>query len=108
MRSQCRNRRHDGTDRALARARMAPVREREEMVVLGAFLGAAFWWAVLVLVFRRDRRRVRNGLLLLIAVYATVSLVLRFWATAIPLGDLLTLALAVMLLLGVLALAVVL
>src|SRR5699024_9068990 len=42
------------------------------------------------------------------AVYATVSLVLRFWATAIPLGDLLTLALAVMLLLGVLALAVVL
>ena len=37
--------------------------------MLGVLLGTAFWWAVYLVVFRQDRRRVRNGVLLLIALY---------------------------------------
>lgn len=74
--------------------------------MLGQVLVAAVWWTVFLLVFRRDRRRVRNGVLFLIAVYATVPLVIRLVSTALPLGDVLLLAAAVTLLLGVAALGV--
>ena len=32
--------------------------------MLGAMVTTAFWWTIYLLVFRRDRRRVRNGALL--------------------------------------------
>ena len=40
--------------------------------MLGAAFGTAFWWAVYLLVFRQDRRRVRNGVLLLIALHSSL------------------------------------
>ena len=40
--------------------------------MLGAAFGTAFRWAVYLLVYRRDRRRVRNGVLLLIALHSSL------------------------------------
>lgn len=74
--------------------------------MLTAVLTAAFWWSVFVLVFRKDRRRVRNGLLLLIAAHASISLVVRSAEATLPFGELMVLAGAMMTGLGVLALAV--
>lgn len=74
--------------------------------MLGAMIGTAFWWAVYLLVFRRDRRRVRNGVLLLIALYSSLSTLARLISTTLPLGDLLVLVGAGLALLGVLVLGV--
>lgn len=74
--------------------------------MLGALIGTAFWWGLYLLVFRRDRRRVRNGLLLLIALYSSMSTLALLVQTALPLGDLLVLAAVLLELLGVLGLAV--
>ena len=74
--------------------------------MLTAVLGAAFWWAVFVLVFRQDRRRVRNGVFFLIAAHSTVTLLARSLESTLPFGELLVLASAVMVCLGVLALGV--
>ena len=60
--------------------------------MFGALIGTAFWWAVYLLVFRRDRRRVRNGVLLLIALYSSVSTLSRLVSTTLPLGELLVVA----------------
>lgn len=76
--------------------------------MLTAVIGTAFWWTLFVLVFRHDRRKVRNGLLFLIALYSGVTLMLRFQTETIPLGDLLALATIGTLLLGVLSLGLVL
>ncbi|MFC7457340.1 YdcF family protein [Brachybacterium sp. GCM10030267] len=73
--------------------------------MLGSLIWTAFWWAVYLLVFRQDRRRVRNGVLLLIALNASVSLVTRLVST-LPLGNLFALAVGIVSLLGVLALGV--
>lgn len=74
--------------------------------MLTAVLGAAFWWAVSVLVFRQDRRRVRNGVFFLIAAHSTVTLMARSIESSLPFGELLVLASAVMVCVGVLALGV--
>lgn len=74
--------------------------------MLGAIVGTAFWWAVYLVVFRRDRRRVRNGVLLLIALHSSISTLARLVSTALPLGDLLVLAGGGLALLGVLVLGV--
>lgn len=74
--------------------------------MLGVLLGTAFWWAVYLVVFRQDRRRVRNGVLLLIALYSSLSALARLVSTTLPMGDLLVLAGAAVALLGVLALGV--
>lgn len=74
--------------------------------MLGALIGTAFWWAVYLLVFRRDRRRVRNGVLLLIALYSSVSTLSRLVSTTLPLGELLVVAGGALALLGVLVLGV--
>src|SRR5699024_10120826 len=78
----------------------------EELCMLGALIGTAFWWGLYLLVFRRDRRRVRNGLLLLIALHSSTSTLALLVETALPLGDLLVLAAVLLALLGVLGLAV--
>lgn len=67
---------------------------------------AGLWWAVFIWAFRRDRRRVRNGLLLLIAVHASISLVVRSAEATLPFGELMGLAGAIMTALGVIALGV--
>lgn len=74
--------------------------------MLTAVLGAAFWWAVFVLVFRQDRRRVRNGVFFLIAAHSTVTLMARSLESTLPFGELLVLATVVMVWLGVLALGI--
>ncbi|MFC7374210.1 MULTISPECIES: YdcF family protein [unclassified Brachybacterium] len=73
--------------------------------MLGSLIWTALWWAVYLLVFRQDRRRVRNGVLLLIALNASVSLVTQLVST-LPLGNLFALAVGIVSLLGVLALGV--
>ena len=72
--------------------------------MLTTVLGAAFWWAVFVLVFRQDRRRVRNGVFFLIAAHSTLTLMARSIESTLPFGDLLVLASAVVVFIGVLAL----
>src|SRR5699024_12645778 len=72
--------------------------------MLTTVLGAAFWWAVFVLVFRQDRRRVRNGVFFLIAAHSTLTLMARSIEATLPFGDLLVLASAVVAFIGVLAL----
>src|SRR5690625_7647616 len=72
--------------------------------MLTTVLGAAFWWAVFVLVFRQDRRRVRNGVFFLIAAHSTLTLMARSIESTLPFGDLLVLASAVVVCNGVLAL----
>src|SRR5690625_229039 len=79
---------------------------RKETGMLIAVLAAGFWWAVFVWAFRRDRRRVRNGLLLLIAVHASISLVVRSAKATLPFGQLIGLAGAIMTVLGVIALGI--
>ena len=74
--------------------------------MLGSMIGTAFWWAVYLLVFRQDRRRVRNGVLLLIALYSSGTTFAQLVATTLPLGDLLVLAGGCLALVGVLVLAV--
>ena len=73
--------------------------------MLSAALGTLFWWAVFWLVFRRDRRRVRNGVLFLIAAHSSLGLLVRVVETTLPLGSLLVLAGTGLLLIGVLVLA---
>lgn len=72
--------------------------------MLGALIGTVFWWAVYLLLFRQDRRRVRNGVLLLIALYSSVSTLAQLVSTTLPMGDLLVLAATGLALLGVLVL----
>src|SRR5699024_9590730 len=72
--------------------------------MLTTVLGAALWWAVFVLVFRQDRRRVRNGVFFLIAAHSTLTLMARSIESTLPFGDLLVLASAVVAFIGVLAL----
>src|SRR5690625_1144253 len=72
--------------------------------MLTTVLGAAFWWAVFVLVFRQDRRRVRNGVFFLIAAHSTLTLMARSIESTLPFGDLLVLASTVVVFIGVLAL----
>ena len=74
--------------------------------MLGALIGFVFWWVVYLLVFRQDRRRVRNGVLLLIALYSTLSLQIRFVETVMPFGELLVAIATAMVLLGTAVLAV--
>ncbi|MBP2381793.1 YdcF family protein [Brachybacterium sacelli] len=69
-------------------------------------VGTAFWWGLYLLVFSRDRRRVRNGVLLLIALYSSVALISRLVSTTLPLGDLLVLVAAFVVLLGIITLGV--
>ncbi|ASK66356.1 hypothetical protein CFK39_11605 [Brachybacterium avium] len=74
--------------------------------MLGSLIGTAFWWAVYLLVFRRDRRRVRNGVLLLIALYSSTSTLTLLVETTVPLGEVLVLTGTALALLGVIALGV--
>lgn len=74
--------------------------------MLGAVVGTAFWWAVYLLVLRRDRRRVRNGVLLLIALYSSVSTLAQLISTTLPLGDVLVLVATGVALFGIVALGI--
>ncbi|MDN6328177.1 MAG: YdcF family protein [Brachybacterium sp.] len=74
--------------------------------MLGALIGAAFWWGLYLLVFHRDRRRVRNGVLLLIALYSSLSALTLLVETTLPLGDLLMLGVVLLELLGAIGLGV--
>ena len=74
--------------------------------MLGSLIVTAFWWGLYLLVFRQDRRRLRNGALLLIALYSSLSTLARLVETTLPLGQVLVLAAVVLELLGVLGLAV--
>lgn len=73
--------------------------------MLGALTGTVFWCAMFVVSFTQDRRRVRNGVLFLIALHAVVSLVIQLVA-ALPLGNLVVLAGGAVAVLGVFALAI--
>lgn len=72
--------------------------------MLGALIGTAFWWGLYVLVFRHDRRRVRNGVLLLVALYSSLSTLALLVETTLPLGDLLVLAVVMLEVLGLIGL----
>lgn len=74
--------------------------------MLTAVLGAGFWWAVFLLVFRQDRRRVRNGVLFLIAAHASLSLLVRSLEASLPFGELLVLAGTLIVGLGVIVLGI--
>lgn len=74
--------------------------------MLGALLGTALWWAVYLLVFHQDRRRVRNGVLLLIALHSSIGTLAHLVSATLPLGDLLVLVGTGLALLGVLVLGV--
>src|SRR5699024_3763059 len=74
--------------------------------MLGALIGTAFWWGLYLLVFRRDRRRLRNGLLLLIALYSSMCTLALLVQSSLPLGGLRVLAAGLLEPLGVLGLAV--
>lgn len=74
--------------------------------MLGALIWTAVWWGLYVLVFRQDRRRVRNGVLLLIALYSSLSTLSLLVETTLPLGDLLVLGAVLLELLGAVALGV--
>ncbi|WP_114855129.1 YdcF family protein [Brachybacterium sp. YJGR34] len=74
--------------------------------MLGAMVGTALWWGLYLLVFRQDRRRVRNGVLLLLALFSSISLIGRLVSETIPLGALLVGAGALLAVLGVIALGV--
>lgn len=74
--------------------------------MLGSLIGAAFWWGLFLLVFRRDRRRVRNGVLVLIALDASLMAMLQLIGETIPFGGAVVLALGVLVVLGVLVLAI--
>lgn len=74
--------------------------------VLGVLTTVALWWPAYLLLFQDDRRRVRTGLLLLMAVHSSSSLiaVLVFWGR--PLAELLLLVGGALGLIGALALGV--
>ncbi|GAA4525291.1 YdcF family protein [Brachybacterium paraconglomeratum] len=74
--------------------------------MLGALIWAALWWAAYLLVFRRDRRRVRNGVLLLLALHSSIGALAQLVSTTLLFGDLLVLAGAGLALLGILGLGV--
>jgi uncharacterized SAM-binding protein YcdF (DUF218 family) len=74
--------------------------------MLGALIGFGFWWGLYLLAYRRSRRRVRNGVLLLLALHATLTLQVRFVETVMPFGDLMMLLGSAMVLLGTLVLAI--
>lgn len=74
--------------------------------MLGSLIGAAFWWGLFLLVFRRDRRRVRNGVLVLIALDASLMAMLQLIGETIPFGGAVVLALEVLVVLGVLVLPI--
>lgn len=74
--------------------------------MLSAVVGTVFWWGIYLLVFRQDRRRMRNGVLLLIALHSGVSLLAQLVSTSLPLGDVLVLVAACLALLGIFALGI--
>lgn len=74
--------------------------------MLAALIGSGLCWALYLLVYRRDRRRVRNGVLLLLALHATLTLPIRVVGTAMPFGNLMVWLGIAMGLLGTLVLAI--
>lgn len=72
--------------------------------MLAALVLAALWWGLFALSFRQDRRRVRNGALLLCAGWSSVSFLLHAIATLVPGGRLWTLATTLSVLPGLVAL----
>lgn len=74
--------------------------------MLGAMLGTAFWWAVYFVVFMQDRRRVRNGVVLLIALCSSISTLAHLITSTVPLGDLLVLVGGGLCLLGAVSLGI--
>lgn len=74
--------------------------------MLGSLIGTASWWGLYLLVFHRDRRRVRNGVLLLIALGSSLSTLGQLVQTTLPLGDVLVLAAVLLEVLGLVGLAV--
>ncbi|MFC0676131.1 YdcF family protein [Brachybacterium hainanense] len=74
--------------------------------MLSSIIMAVLWWAVFWWVFHRDRRRLRNGLLLIVAAWSTISLLLELIAQTLPGGGLLVLAAMLSVFPGVIALAV--
>lgn len=75
--------------------------------MLYAALGTVLWWAVFIYVFRRDRRRIRNGALFLLAAHSTITLLLEVLATVFPFGIIAVLGLTILLIPGIITLAVV-
>jgi uncharacterized SAM-binding protein YcdF (DUF218 family) len=74
--------------------------------MLTALGGAALWWGIYLWAFHRDRRRVRNGVLLLIALYSSLSAIALLVETTLPFGGVLLLLGGGLAVLGVLALGV--
>lgn len=72
--------------------------------MLGAVVLTALWWALFLVVFRRERRRVRNGALLLCALWSSLSLVLHLVSTLVPFGGVWSLATTLSVIPAVLAL----
>lgn len=74
--------------------------------MLGVVCAAVLWWAAYLLLFRHDRRRVRTGFLLLMAVHATSSSIAASVFDGIGLGEVLLLVAGALGLIGALALGV--
>ncbi|MGY5764151.1 YdcF family protein [Brachybacterium sp. DNPG3] len=73
--------------------------------MLSSLIITAAWWGVFALSFRKDRRRVRNGVLVLMALNSSLTTLLQLIAEALPVGGAVVLALMVLVVVGVLALA---
>ena len=72
--------------------------------VLGALTVVALWWFAYLLLVRHDRRRVRSGFALLMAVHASSTLLAVLVFRGHPLGELLLLVAGALGLIGALAL----
>lgn len=74
--------------------------------MLGAVTAVVLWWAAYLLLFRQDRRRLRTGLALLLAVHASILLLDLLICGERPAGEALLVAGGTLGLLGALALGV--
>ena len=85
---------------------MIPVIVGEGAAVLGVMVAVALWWAAYLRLFRQDRRRLRTGLALLLAVHASIALLTLLLCGQRPAGEALLLAGGALGLLGALTLGV--
>lgn len=74
--------------------------------MLGVVAAVALWWTAYLLLFRRDRRRLRTGLALLPALCSSVTLLADLALQGRPLGEVLLLVAGAVSLVGALALGV--
>jgi len=72
--------------------------------VLGMLIAAALWWPAYLLLFRDDRRRLRTGFTLLMAVHASISLIAGLLLRGRPPGEVILFVAVALAVVGALAL----